>query len=195
MIGAERLTGVFFEKLKTVDTDTFDMGGMPVTVETEETNDTTTFALLGQSSNLGGAFNSAGGPSVTPRFGIDVFVASGFSAPEARALAISPDGKQVAAAAGSTVRVWETATGKEVPLTDSHWRAPAAIVLSPDGKTVVSWGFDRVIRRWDAATGKQLGAFPAPPRTTLAALSPDGETVALANRYGLTVVALAQPPR
>jgi WD40 repeat protein len=45
----------------------------------------------------------------------------------------------------------------------------------------VSWGFDRVIRRWEAATGKQLGAFPVPPRTTLAALSPDGETIALAN--------------
>src|SRR5262249_4220741 len=101
--------------------------------------------------------------------------------PEARALAISPDGKQVAAAAGSTVRVWETATGKEVPLVDSHWRAPAAIVLSPDGKTVVSWGFDRVIRRWEAGTGQQTGAFPAPPRTPLAACAPDGEPVALAN--------------
>ncbi len=79
VIGAERMTGVFFEKLKTVSTNTFDMGGMPVTVETEENNDTTTFALLGQSSGLGGIFNTAGGPSATPRLGVDVFVASGFS--------------------------------------------------------------------------------------------------------------------
>ena len=102
-------------------------------------------------------------------------------APETRALAFSPDGKQIAAAAGSTVRLWETATGKELPLLDGHRQAPSAIALSADGKTVVSWGADRVVRRWEAATGKPLGAFPAPPGTTLAAFSPDGRTVALAN--------------
>ncbi len=110
-----------------------------------------------------------------------VLVVVGFSGPEVRTLTISPDGKSVAASAGSTVRVWEIATGKEVALADGHWRAPAAIVLSSDGKSAVSWGFDRVVRRWAAVTGKPLGAFPAPPRTTLAAFSPDGQTVALAN--------------
>jgi WD40 repeat protein len=103
------------------------------------------------------------------------------SAPEARALAFSPDGKQIAAAAGSTVRLWEAATGKELPLIDGHRQAPVAIIPSADGKTVVSWGADRVVRRWEAATGKALGAFAAPPGTTLAAFSADGRTAALAN--------------
>ncbi len=109
------------------------------------------------------------------------FIVGGFSAPETRALAISADGKQVASAAGSTVRLWETATGKEVPLSDGHREAPSTIALSKDGKTLVSWGGDRVVRRWESATGKLLGAFPAPTGTTLAALSADGRTVALAN--------------
>jgi WD40 repeat protein/beta-lactamase regulating signal transducer with metallopeptidase domain len=108
-------------------------------------------------------------------------VLSGFTAPEARALAFAPDGKRIASAAGSTVRLWETATGKELPLLDGHRDAPTTIVLSPDGKTVVSWGADHVIRRWEAGTGKPLGAFPAPAGTTLAAFSSDGRTVALAN--------------
>jgi WD40 repeat protein/beta-lactamase regulating signal transducer with metallopeptidase domain len=103
------------------------------------------------------------------------------SGPEARALAISPDGKQIAAAAGSTVRLWEAATGKELPLIDGHRQAPLVIIPSPDGKTVVSWGADRVVRRWEAATGKALGAFVAPEGTTVAAFSADGRTVALAN--------------
>jgi WD40 repeat protein len=55
------------------------------------------------------------------------------------------------------------------------------IALSRDGKTVISWGADRVIYRWEAATGKSLGSFPAPQGTTVAALSPDGRTIALAN--------------
>ena len=105
----------------------------------------------------------------------------GVSAPEMRALAISADGKQVVSAAGSTIRLWETSTGKEVPLSDGHWTVPASITLARDGKTMVSWGADRVVRRWAAATGKLLGMFAAPPRTTQAALSRDGQTVALAN--------------
>jgi WD40 repeat protein/beta-lactamase regulating signal transducer with metallopeptidase domain len=110
-----------------------------------------------------------------------VLLLPGFSAPETRALAISADSKRVVSAAGSTVRLWETATGKELPLSDGHWKAPNTLTLSQDGKTVVSWGDDRVVRRWEAATGKLLGAFSAPPRTTRAALSSDGRTVALAN--------------
>jgi WD40 repeat protein len=110
-----------------------------------------------------------------------VFFISGFAGPETRALAFSPDGKQFASAAGSTVRLWETATGKELPLLEGHRKAPLAIALSGDGKTVVSWGTDRVLRRWESATGKSLGEFPAPQGTTLAVLSPDGQTAALAN--------------
>jgi WD40 repeat protein/beta-lactamase regulating signal transducer with metallopeptidase domain len=103
-------------------------------------------------------------------------------APETRALAFSPDGKQVASASGSTIRLWEAATGKEVPLLGGHRKAPTAILVAPDGKTVVSWGGDRVIQRWDAATGKVQGQFAAPTGTTLAAFSPDGRIIALANR-------------
>lgn len=110
-----------------------------------------------------------------------VLFSGGPSGPEARVLAISPDGKRLASVAGSTVRIWELATGKELPLLDGHRRPPSAIALTKDGTSVVSWGTDRVIRRWEAATGKPLGAFPAPPGTTLAAFAPDGRTIALAN--------------
>src|SRR6202035_1974565 len=86
-----------------------------------------------------------------------------------------------ASAAGSTVRVWETATGKELHLLDGHRRAPSAIADAADGKSVSSWGPDRVIRRWETATGKSLGSFTAPAGTTLGAFSADGRAVALAN--------------
>lgn len=110
-----------------------------------------------------------------------VFYIEGFSVPETRALAVSADGKRVVAAAGSTVRLWEIATGKELPLSEGHRQAPSAIVLAKDGKTMISWGGDRVIRRWDATAGKLLGSYLAPAGTTRAALSPDGSSVALAN--------------
>jgi WD40 repeat protein len=104
--------------------------------------------------------------------------------PESRVVAFSQDGTRLTAASGNSVRVWETATGKELPLPGGHRRAPTALALSADGKTTVSWGPDRVVRRWETATGKDLGAFPAPPGTTLAALSADGQLIALANADG-----------
>jgi WD40 repeat protein/beta-lactamase regulating signal transducer with metallopeptidase domain len=110
-----------------------------------------------------------------------VSAGGGFSGPETRALAISPDGKQIASASGSTVRIWDAVTGKELPLQGGHRRPPAAVRLSPDGKILISWGADQVIRRWDAATGRALGAFAAPARTLLATFSADGRVVALAN--------------
>jgi WD40 repeat protein len=113
--------------------------------------------------------------------GAVAFVLVASAAPETRNLAFSPDGKRIATASGSTVRLWDAATGKELPLTDGHQGALTAVALSADGKTVVSWGADRTIRRWEAATGKALGSFGVPPGTTSVSLSPDGGTVALAN--------------
>ncbi len=131
-------------------------------------------------TETGKELQQMGGGEVAQRGGILTLLGAS-SGPEARALAISPDGKQIASAAGCTVRVWETTTGKELPLLDGHRRAPSAIVVAADGKSVISWGPDRVIHRWETATGKLLGSFTAPAGTTLGAFSADGRAVALAN--------------
>jgi WD40 repeat protein len=112
-------------------------------------------------------------------------------APEVRNLAFTSDGKRVVNAAGGTVRVWAAATGEELPLSDGHLGPVTGAVLSADGRTVVSWGTDRTIRRWDAATGKPLGVFPVPPSATATAVSADGGAVAVAGSDG--VIRLLDP--
>src|SRR5260370_420728 len=51
---------------------------------------------------------------------------------------------------------------------------------------MLSRGSDNVIRRWDAATGKELGQFaePTPIGTTGVVFSPDGKTAALPHAFG-----------
>ncbi|WP_342148706.1 c-type cytochrome [Methylorubrum sp. SB2] len=87
------------------------------------------------------------------------------------ALALSPDGTRLAAAgAGGTVSVIErptakvryTLVGPGLPVWSVAWR--------PDGSELITGGGDRLVRRWDAATGAPIGPLAMPrPADTLAA--------------------------
>ena len=115
--------------------------------------------------------------------GAGIVVAGGQPlSPEVRTVAFSPDGQRIATATGGTIRVWSAATGKEIPLGDGHGAALAAVVLSADGKSAVSWGADETVRRWDTATGKTVASFRMP--AIAAAISPDGRTAVASSPDG-----------
>ncbi|CAO4142596.1 c-type cytochrome [Methylorubrum extorquens] len=87
------------------------------------------------------------------------------------ALAPAPDGTRIAAAsAGGTVAMIERASGKilftlvgpGLPVWSLAWR--------PDGSELVTGGGDRLVRRWNAATGEPIGPLAMPrPTDALAA--------------------------
>src|SRR5262249_40884229 len=116
---------------------------------------------------------------------------------QATDVAFAEDGKQLVTSegGGSTVRIWDVATGKETgsfnSLPDDLKKQGYFVVgsyLSPGGKTVVvtyqEWqdptllGFRapprHLVRLWDVATGKEL---PDPSGGSPAAFSPDGRLV------------------
>jgi len=74
-----------------------------------------------------------------------------------RGVAFSPDGKVVASGgADATVRVWDTATGKELRRVQEHDAEVQSVAISPDGKLVASGGDDGVITLSDLVNGKLL---------------------------------------
>src|SRR5262249_5153305 len=143
-----------------------------------------TLAVRGRSQQVrlletatGKELHQLGEPATPVLPGGAVVLASPLSlAPETRNLAFSPDGKRIATASGSKIRLWDGATGKEQALADSHEAPLTAIALSADGRTVLSWGTDRKVGRWEAATGKLLNSFRVPAAATVASFSPDGRT-------------------
>jgi WD40 repeat protein len=94
---------------------------------------------------------------------------------------------------GGLVRLWDTASGKEVSSAgEGHRLWVSSITFASDGGTLISSGHDGFVRLWDTATGAQRqriapagGLEKYQPVSEASALAPDGKTI--------TVVDLAWP--
>jgi hypothetical protein len=110
--------------------------------------------------------------------------------PDGRFPAFSPDGKALATAHRDERRwalsTWDTAKGKLLrrfpwPRKPDDFQRPAALVYTPDGRSVVTGWLDGTVRLWEAATGGQQVAYLTHPRqVTAVAVSADGRYLASA---------------
>jgi WD40 repeat protein len=74
------------------------------------------------------------------------------------------------------VRLWNLATGKPHSPRCSFGGSTRAILLAPDGKTILAAKSDHTLQRYDVATGKPVGSPVLLPGEGLA-FSPDGRLV------------------
>jgi RNA polymerase sigma factor (sigma-70 family) len=102
----------------------------------------------------------------------------------ASCLAFTADGKALAVGGPDhTVRIWDTATGRERPDPGGHQGAVHGVAVTADGHTVATAGEDRTVRVWDAA-GRERARLPVHEAPVLGvALAPDGRSVATVGEW------------
>ncbi len=109
-------------------------------------------------------------------------------------VAFSPDGTQVMTGTGgvltgkpsdlmiqpeedNTLRIWGVESGKLVREMRGHTHTISSIAYAPNGRRAVTASFDRSVRLWDVAAGKELGRIDGQGWCTEAAFSSDGALI------------------
>jgi WD40 repeat protein len=100
---------------------------------------------------------------------------------------LSPDQRLLALGEwNGHVSIWDLQTCKRL----LRWQAESGLLntvaFSPDGKTLATGGYDKVIRLWEAATGTAIGQLKAEGVNgiSLVAFSPDGKLLASLDLVG-----------
>ncbi len=93
-------------------------------------------------------------------------------------IGFSPDGRAIVTADDRDLRLWDTASGRELARMRGHTEPVFAARFSPDGTRLATASADGTIRMWDARSGRALATLRGHRgRVEAIAWTPDGRTL------------------
>ncbi len=99
----------------------------------------------------------------------------------------NPNGKTLITAniIENTLSLWDVETGQEKKTIFCYPHKPLNVSISPDGKSLASWGSGASFYLWDVETGKHKQRITGHPYWSyFASLSTDGQTIASIDSWG-----------
>jgi len=112
-------------------------------------------------------------------------------AKDCRALALSSDGRRLAVTSDWEVLLFDLERWPEAPTTlGRHQAIVSALAFGPDNRTLLSGGWDNVVRVWDVdrKTERASYSWPIGNRVNALTVSPDGLRAAAAGDIGAIAV-------
>jgi len=100
----------------------------------------------------------------------------------ATAIAISPDGETLASVYGTTVRLWEVTTGREIGELPSHAHMISGLAFAPDGKTLAAADESDIVKLWDLATRTTRATVRPGQGVACVQFTGDGRTLVLSGK-------------
>ncbi len=100
-------------------------------------------------------------------------------------IALSPNGKRWIGGGPFTndITVWDLESQRKIITLTGHKSPPWCAVFSPDGKRIISGGFDQMIKIWDANSGDEIMTLTGHQGVIQSlAISPDGQRIASGSR-------------
>jgi len=105
------------------------------------------------------------------------------------AIALSSDGRTLAATDDWAIRVYDTKSRQELATLNGHKGRVCALAFAPDGRTLLSAGWDKRVTMWDVAAGRERHTYAWPiGRPRAVTFSSDGLLAAAAGDAGTVVV-------
>jgi RNA polymerase sigma factor (sigma-70 family) len=97
-------------------------------------------------------------------------------------VALSPDGRTLAAGGSSLVYLWNVGDGRHVASLGSHRSLVSSLAFTANGKVLASGSWDQTVILWDLETKKERATLKHASPVTSLAISPDGQTLAAGTR-------------
>jgi WD40 repeat protein len=93
-------------------------------------------------------------------------------------VAISPDGRLFASNNSRTIKLWNLPTGQAISTLKGHSQRVNVVIISPNGKKLISGSDDNTIKVWNLATGKVIRTLVGHSDSIHAlTITPDGKTL------------------